>query len=61
MDFAAAPGKFENAGEIVKACMQRGVLINGVQGNVLRIAPALTIEADEFDRGLDVLEDVLNG
>ena len=61
LDFAAAPGKYENAGEIVKACMQRGVLINGVQGNVLRIAPALTIEADEFDRGLDVLEDVLNG
>lgn len=61
LDFAAAPGKFENAGEVVKACMQRGVLINAVQGNVLRIAPALTIGSDEFDRGLDVLEDVLNG
>lgn len=61
LDFPAAPGRFANAGEVVKACMQRGVLINGVQGNVLRIAPALTIESDELDRGLDVLEDVLNG
>jgi acetylornithine/succinyldiaminopimelate/putrescine aminotransferase len=61
LDFFAGSCPHKNAGEIVKACMQRGVLINGVQGNVLRIAPALTISSEEFARGLDVVEDVLNG
>jgi acetylornithine/N-succinyldiaminopimelate aminotransferase len=59
LDPQAADGRFANGGDVVKACMQRGVLINAVQGNVLRIAPALVIRQDELGRGLDVLEDVL--
>jgi acetylornithine/N-succinyldiaminopimelate aminotransferase len=52
--------KHTSGGDIVKACMDRGVLINAVQGNVLRIAPALIIEDEEIDRGLGVLEEVLS-
>ncbi len=55
-----AANKYTTGGDIVKACMDRGVLINAVQGNVLRIAPALVIKDDEINRGLDVLEEVLS-
>jgi len=56
-----AKGRFKTGGDVVKACMEQGVLINTVQGNVLRIAPALVIEDDELGRGMDVLEGVLAG
>jgi len=46
-------------GAIVKTCLERGVLINGTQNTVLRLAPALTITRAEIDEGLDVVEDVL--
>ncbi len=61
LDLAALGDRFKTGGDVVKACMDRGVLINAVQGNVLRIAPALVIEQDELGRGLDVLEEVLAG
>ncbi len=61
LDMDESAGRFANAGDVVKACMERGVLINAVQGKVLRIAPALVIEQDELDRGLEVLEGVLAG
>ncbi len=57
----ASGGRFTSGGDVVKACMERGVLINAVQGSTLRIAPALNIDEDELARGLDVLEDVLKG
>lgn len=61
LDLSASAGRFKNGGDVVKACMDQGVLINAVQGNVLRIAPALIVSDDEVTRGLDVLEDVLKG
>lgn len=61
LDLDASPSQFKTGGDVVKACMERGALFNAVQGKVLRIAPALTIEQDQLDRGLDILEDVLNG
>jgi acetylornithine/N-succinyldiaminopimelate aminotransferase len=61
LDTDASGGRFTNGGEVVKACMERGVMINAVQDNVLRVAPALTIERDDFNRGLDIVQDVLNG
>jgi len=61
LDPAASDGRFASGGDVVKACMGRGVLVNAVQGNVLRIAPALNIADDELNRGLDVLVDVLKG
>ncbi len=61
LDPSASGGRFESGGDVVKACMDRGVLINACQGNVLRIAPALTVEEDVLTRGLDIVEDVLKG
>jgi acetylornithine/succinyldiaminopimelate/putrescine aminotransferase len=43
----------------VKACMDRGLLINCTQGNVLRLLPAMTIEEKIAAEGLAMLADVL--
>ena len=43
----------------VKACMERGLLINCTQGNVLRLLPAMTIEENITVEGLNILADVL--
>jgi acetylornithine/N-succinyldiaminopimelate aminotransferase len=56
-----ADGRFKTGADVVKACMDQGVLINAVQGNVLRIAPALVVTNDELSRGMGVLEGVLTG
>ena len=61
LDLEASLGQFKTGGDVVSACMDKGVLINAVQGNVLRIAPALNITDDELNRGIDVLEGVLAG
>ena len=43
----------------VKTCMDRGLLINCTQGNVLRLLPAMTIEETIANEGLAILTDVL--
>jgi predicted acetylornithine/succinylornithine family transaminase len=43
----------------VKACMDRGLLVNCTQGNVLRLLPAMTIEESIAAEGLDILADVV--
>jgi len=43
----------------VKSCMDRGLLINCTQSNVLRLLPAMTIEEKMVNEGLDILADVL--
>jgi acetylornithine/succinyldiaminopimelate/putrescine aminotransferase len=43
----------------VKSCMDRGLLINCTQGNVLRLLPAMTIEETIALEGLYILADVL--
>lgn len=44
---------------IVDACLQRRLLINCTQRNVIRLLPALTISDAEIDQGCDILEEVL--
>jgi predicted acetylornithine/succinylornithine family transaminase len=44
---------------IVDACLQRRLLINATQGNVIRLLPALTITDDAIERGCSILIDVL--
>lgn len=44
---------------IVKACLEKGVLINVTAGNVLRFTPPLIVEKKDIDRLIDVLEEVL--
>jgi predicted acetylornithine/succinylornithine family transaminase len=44
--------------EIVKACAERGMLINCVRGNVLRFTPPLIVVEKEIDQLVDVLAEV---
>ena len=43
----------------VKSCMDRGLLLNCTQGNVLRLLPAMTIEEKIAAEGLAILAEVL--
>ena len=49
----------EAPGAIIDACRERGVLVISAGGNVLRLAPPLTILPDELDHGLRILRDVV--
>lgn len=61
LDPAADGGWFDSATDVVNRSLERGLLINATQGNVLRLAPPVTITADELNRGLDLLEGVVAG
>jgi acetylornithine/N-succinyldiaminopimelate aminotransferase len=47
--------------EVVKACLQRGYLINCVQDTVLRLAPPLIISREEIDGLCNALEEIVCG
>ena len=56
----SAPGAwFESGAEVVKRCLDRGLLINATQSTILRLAPPLTIPEADLQAGLDILEGVL--
>lgn len=61
LDPAAEGVWFDSAADVVNRCLERGLMINGTQGNVLRLAPPVTITAEQFNRGLDRLEEVIAG
>lgn len=44
---------------LVKACMDRGVIINCTAGNVLRFTPPLIVQEKDIDHLLDILDDIL--
>jgi len=44
---------------LVKACLDRKLLVNCTQGTVLRLLPAMTLTDEQAAEGLDVLEQVL--
>lgn len=43
---------------VVKACMERGVLINCTAGSTLRFTPPLIVTEEEIDTVVDILENV---
>lgn len=47
------------AAEIVKQCLDKGLLLNLKHGHIIRIFPALTITSEEMQKGLDILENEL--
>ena len=47
------------AADVFRTCMQRGVLVCTAQKNVVRIAPALTIEEDMLHKGIEILVSVM--
>jgi acetylornithine/N-succinyldiaminopimelate aminotransferase len=52
---------FKSAADVVNKCMERGVMVNGTQNTVLRLAPPIVVTRAELDRGLDVIEEVIAG
>ena len=48
-----------DAEPVVLACLERGFLINFVQGDILRFVPPLIVTTQEIDRLIDCLDDVL--
>jgi acetylornithine/succinyldiaminopimelate/putrescine aminotransferase len=44
---------------IVQQCLERGLLINCTQQNVLRLLPAMTLTDEQLDEGCEILADVL--
>jgi acetylornithine/N-succinyldiaminopimelate aminotransferase len=49
------------AADVVAKALDRGLLINGTQNTVLRLAPPLVVTQAELDRGLETLERILAG
>jgi predicted acetylornithine/succinylornithine family transaminase len=47
------------AGDVMKACLERGFMINLIKPNTLRVIPPLIIKRVEVEEGLGVLEEVL--
>jgi len=47
-----------NCEPIVKACLERGVLINCTAGNVLRFMPPLIVQKKDIDHLVDIIEKV---
>jgi acetylornithine/succinyldiaminopimelate/putrescine aminotransferase len=46
-------------GEVVRSCMERGVLVGPAGGNTLRLTPPLIVTAADIDRLFEVLAEVL--
>ncbi|MND08929.1 Acetylornithine aminotransferase [compost metagenome] len=47
-----------DAAPVVEQARQRGLLVNRTDERVIRLLPALTIEAADIDRAVDVLDEV---
>ncbi|MFO7554573.1 MAG: aspartate aminotransferase family protein [Desulfobacterales bacterium] len=45
---------------IVRSCMEKGFLINCIQGRILRFIPPLIVEKDEIDALVACLDEILN-
>jgi acetylornithine/succinyldiaminopimelate/putrescine aminotransferase len=45
---------------LVKACMEKGVLINCTAGNILRFMPPLIITEKDIDHLVDILEQIFD-
>lgn len=53
--------KLEMEGDtIVKSCMEKGFLINCIQGNILRFIPPLIVEKEEIDALIGCLDEILD-
>lgn len=47
------------AGSLFERALEKGLIINVTQGNVVRIMPALNVKREELEEGLNVLKEVL--
>ena len=49
----------EIAGDLLQACLERGLLVNRVRPNALRLMPPLTISDEDVDHGAAILEEAI--
>ncbi|MEM8738593.1 MAG: aminotransferase class III-fold pyridoxal phosphate-dependent enzyme [Planctomycetota bacterium] len=61
LDPSAEGAWFDSAAQVATGCMDRGLLVNATQGEVLRLAPPITITAETMTLGLGRLEEVIAG
>ncbi|MCK5311349.1 MAG: aspartate aminotransferase family protein [Desulfobacteraceae bacterium] len=47
-----------DANDIVQKCMEKGFIINAIQGKILRFAPPLIINEEEIDKFVTCLDDI---
>ncbi|MCK5542941.1 MAG: aspartate aminotransferase family protein [Desulfobacterales bacterium] len=59
LEFETESDKKIDAADIVKKCMEKGFIINGIQGNILRFAPPLIVEENQIDKLVQCLDDIL--
>jgi len=51
----------QKAADVARACLEAGLVVNGVTPTALRLAPPLTVTDDELAEGVAILGDVLAG
>jgi acetylornithine/succinyldiaminopimelate/putrescine aminotransferase len=44
---------------VVQACLDRHLLVNCTQGNVIRLLPAMTVTKAEIEEGCQILTDAI--
>lgn len=49
------------AADLVTACLEEGLLINGVKPNAIRFMPPLTVEKKDIDNVINILDHILTG
>lgn len=49
-----------DAREVVKKCLEKGVLVNAVQSHTIRITPPLIIKQKELKKGIEIINSVLS-
>ena len=47
------------AAEVVKKCMDDGLLLNCTHDNVIRVMPQLNVTKEHIDEGLGILKNIL--
>lgn len=50
----------DNAPDVAMEAFRRGLLVNAVRPNAIRLMPALTVTADDIDRAVAIIEEALN-
>jgi acetylornithine/N-succinyldiaminopimelate aminotransferase len=47
--------------EIIRKCLEAGLIVNNVKPNAVRMVPPLTVSEDEIDQAVAILDGVLAG
>jgi len=59
LELNPSEGWFDSAAAVARRALEAGVLVNAAGQDVLRVAPPLVIEENDLDRGLGMIEQIL--